>query len=916
MPPKLPLPLPARPLATRHWLWTSLLVIHCMPVGAQVQTGQFSTRISGEVLTYFSPYREFADQSLLTRTNGTSPIAFEADEAPSAAGPFTYRFLIGHSTGTSSGERDFEVYGNNQLLFVFHTVPNMPVGAVIQGSLSGSGGTFLFQSIEQDINRDAFGFLTITFAHPPVGKPVFRIIGRDHHSRDWLMVFMYREGWKMNVFPTSLVLRDSHKRQVNFSLDAPWPDSTALLIQSRFGHIAQRLQHGYQTFSIPLYPDLFEGKDTITCTVNGTVIDTRTVSLSPVRSFTFHIIHHSHNDIGYSHVQTEVARIQSANIRSAIRWIEAAGKRGRQVYWHIESLWAVENFMQSALRSEKEKLIRLVRQGNIVLSANYANVLTGLAQPEELQWMTEYARKLEKMWDIRVRNAMITDIPGISYWGLKSYTDQHIPYLSLGPNYIESLPDRGDRVGGVIRETGDKMYFWKSGNDSKDSVLVWTAGKGYSYFHNIQDNEKQFKWEQKLSRYVQELTDTRYPFDIVQLRYTKNADNGPVDTLLDRFVDHWNDRFVSPALVISSIDSLFPKFVELYRDQIPVINGGEISPYWEDGAYSTAREENQARELALKTIALEDWAKLYHKHDFADWYPLHRNLVMWHEHTWGAWCSISDPDIPFSTEQWRIKKEFLDSAQVQYNRIVNYFGYPESPGEVTNANAFEPILDLEADSLTGGLRFIRLGGGEIPFDTSRFAPFQLIYVEGTNHPTLTTPRTTHVETLSDDPHQKVIVVHSTQDYFPSIITTYSLDRDKRTLEIRYILNKRKNTNKESLHLCLPIHHESLEYGDGAYFLQYPRDQLTGSNREFLCTPHAIRLTDGRRQYLLESPDVSLFELGQPIDENKEKGAKEWKRQPQPTSPLFLYILNNYWHTNYKAYQEGEITFTLKLKVKR
>ncbi|MBK6777521.1 MAG: hypothetical protein IPG74_17330 [Flavobacteriales bacterium] len=43
-------------------------------------------------------------------------------------------------------------------------------------------------------------------------------------------------------------------------------------------------------------------------------------------------------------------------------------------------------------------------------------------------------------------------------------------------------------------------------------------------------------------------------------------------------------------------------------------------------------------------------------------YRAKRSIVMWHEHTWGAWCSISDPDAHFTTDQWRVKKAFADSA--------------------------------------------------------------------------------------------------------------------------------------------------------------------------------------------------------------------------------------------------------------
>jgi hypothetical protein len=59
----------------------------------------------------------------------------------------------------------------------------------------------------------------------------------------------------------------------------------------------------------------------------------------------------------------------------------------------------------------------------------------------------------------------------------------------------------------------------------------------------------------------------------------------------------------------------------------------------------------------------------------------------------------------------------------------------------------------------------------------------------------------------------------------------------------------------------------------------------------------------------------LIEIGQPIDETQEMGAKVWKRDVQPIEQLYLYVFNNYWHTNYKAEQGGPIHFKVKFKLK-
>jgi hypothetical protein len=81
--------------------------------------------------------------------------------------------------------------------------------------------------------------------------------------------------------------------------------------------------------------------------------------------------------------------------------------------------------MKQATKEEVALFIQKVKEGRIVLSANYANVLNGLCQPEELNWVVAYAKRLEKQYGIHIQNAMITDIPGITYDAWK-----HMPIMA------------------------------------------------------------------------------------------------------------------------------------------------------------------------------------------------------------------------------------------------------------------------------------------------------------------------------------------------------------------------------------------------------------------------------------------------------------------------------------------------------
>jgi hypothetical protein len=870
----------------------------------------YSSKISGEEIKYFSPLHEFANTALLTRANGNSPITLQLEMEESESELRTFELLLGHSTGTSSGDREFIFSIDGKELFRFETSPKEPLGTVKAGR-SDDDISFEFRSLEQDINKDAFGFIRIEIPDRLIQKGELTVVGMNAESRDWLMVFEYKRSLKMITSPTQLVLRKSNKLQMNVAVDFPYlhfkPPS--MKVVSKYFENTFPVTTGYNSISIESYPADFTGIDTLRYYLGKKLVHTELVAIQPRKNFDFHIIHHSHNDIGYSHLQTEVEKIQTENIYKAIRWSIVPYPDDCQPIWHIESLWAVDNFMKQASKEEIALFIQKVKEGRIVLSANYANVLNGLCQPEELNWIVAYAKRLEKEYGIRIQNAMITDIPGITYDALNMYVQNNIPYLSLGPNYVETHADHGDRVGKVIRECGDDIYYWSPLNEPNKKLLVWTAGKGYSYFHNIQENEKQVKWENKISAYINELMDKKYPYELVQLRYTKNADNGPVDTSLVTFVNNWNTRYSSPKLTLSSVDKLFSEFEKRYGSSLRTVNG-EISPYWEDGAYSTAEEELSNRYLARLTVELEKHiAKLPPSKEIQEkLFELQKNIVLFHEHTWGSWCSISDPEIFFTTEQWRIKKSFLDSALNQYLNLAAQvkFNYVEKrPLRKTKA-----IYDYTVNKKTGAIDRIYFDNDSLVFPANNEL-FEFIYSKGIAPQEFMYPEHVWIKTLADTHDKKYVQVTFELPCSKSISVYYSLWKEDGVIRMSTSFNKSMEKDKESLHISVGTgKNGSLTYGKEGTLLEFNKSQLPGSNADFICTTDAFKMNYGKHTACVYSPQLNLVEVGSIVNEEQVNGAKVWKENTTDISQMYLYLFNNYWHTNYKAYQGGEFLYQI------
>lgn len=910
---------------SNKWKWQLLLLL-VISLKSGFGFGQIHDTISGflskndgEEITYFSPRKKFADRALLTRANGNSSISWNApinmtqtlEELPSAL--TTYTLLVGFSSGTSSSERTFTLDFNGYMDVDIIT----PIKKSGQFNLKGQKGDLSYEFVleEYDQNGDAFGMLYITLPTTNViDVAQFSLTGVNQDSRDWMMVFMYEQDFKCDVSLTNLISKES-KRQVSIDVDNPYTTGTELLVKSKYFNDVLKLKYGFNHLTFFAYDESFVGVNSIVLQVKDKIFD-RIIEAKEVKPYTFHIIHHSHNDIGYSHLQTEVEEIQNQNIYSALNWIDKNKSKSEEckAIWHIESLWAVENFFKVASDSDKERFKSAVKSGNIVLSANYVNVLTGLCLNEELNWLLEYAKMNASNFG-KIEMAMITDIPGITASGLRNYVRNDIAYLSLGPNYVHAFPDHGDRVGGVINMQGDKVFYWKDNQQSKDSLLVWTAGKGYSFFHNIQEQEKKDKWEDRISAYCQELNDKNYPFEMVQLRYTKKSDNGPVDTNLCTFVENWNQLYKYPKLQISSVPTLFQEFEKKYGKEIATVTG-EISPYWEDGAYSTAIEEANLRLLVKKTIALEQFLKKKKsiKKYSVELYKLHRNIVLFQEHTWGAWCSISDPELPFTTEQWKYKKAFLDEAQLVYSNLEKETGFILSQNKSKRKKS-DVISSFEVDPIHGGIVLLDKNNQPINSNDS-IKLFEPLYSLGINTTTVNRAIVKSSKEIANTQEIKSMEVELSLPSIPSLKIIYTLFKKEGRVTCRFIFDKLEEKNKEALHFAFPLNSQSISYASGERQIVITKDQLPGSNVDFICTEDQVEMLNENYKFTINSPAFNLFEIGTLIDETTINGVKVWNQYPTNLEVVYLYVLNNYWHTNYKAYQSGHFDYEVEVVVEK
>ena len=972
-----------------------------LPVfGKQQVINGYAKDVEGEVLSYFSVYPEHATTALLTRcTDGEKAIAWETAAVPKdLKGDYAYfSWIAAHNSTTSGGDRSFNLFINDQLALTFTTHHSTTPGSWRAAGVDSTKLVFEFSKMDRHGDAHGFAHLRVPRKYITPGMPLrLKVVGHAQNSPDWFMTFRYTFEEKVEIEAMPFVLKKGEKKYQPVQLTVMHFGAKAKLRVWTYDFPVPaifEIKNGLQTVEVMLEEVKEPVRVHLLAAIDRDYEKDTLLPVAPVIHRDIHLIHHSHTDIGYSHLQAEVEVIQNNNIWKALDLIDRTKDypEDSRFVWNVESLWAVENFLGKCSEADKQRFIAAVKAGSIALSANYANILTGLCTPEEMHWIVEYADSLRSWYGLPITSAMQTDIPGMSWSMVDAYATHGIRYLSQGPNYIPDMPDGGDRIGSTLREQGDKPYWWKT-TTGHDSILVWTAGQGYGGWHGFTAGAIGERGTRKIAAYMNELAAKGYPYDMVQWRYNIVSDNGPVDSTISDFVREWNEKYSSPRLIVSNVNDMMAEFDRKHGKQIPTWSG-DFTPYWEDGAYSTAKEEGNVRVLSARLSNLIDAAKILNKPiDPHLLYRAKRSIVMWHEHTWGAWCSISDPDAHFTTDQWRVKKAFADSAGWYVERIERIIS-PHDPKSrellVVNTLPWDRLglvevkppagSNIEALESDDGYRVPvqHLSNGNIAFKvywikangTRLYRPVPLKPGEEVN---AWLPFSSHPECdvqdgkisfqngVVDDQYGRTLLRSSlkwefingsdpdsssrcsfsdfarvdsgliveswkveARSNFGDSLTLVAMDHVN-DLHFRFTLVKNPQRSKGAIHLKfeLNLRNPLVRLGMGEDLITPEHNRMVGSNNDFFSAPRWIDVSDIVQGVTIVCPQGALWEVGEMVDERKTipgRGTnpelyKAWKTEAHSSSTIYLYALNNYWHTNFKADQEGPITFDLYLKM--
>ncbi len=727
----------------------------------------------------------------------------------------------------------------------------------------------------------------------------------------------------------------------------------------------------------------------VSVAVGTEVLAQKEVELEPVRPWVVYILMHSHVDIGYTDIQPHIAAKQAHNVARALELIQETKDYPAEAKfrWNVEVQWTYDQFWASATPEQKRQFEQAVRDGYIGLDAMYGNLLTGISRGEELIHQLMFAKALGQHCGVNVDSMMISDVPGLT-WGLVTALSQAgVKYISDGPNYL-------DRIGWTRVTWEDRPFYWV-GPNGKDKVLYWAPYFGYAFGHTVDLLPDAVRQDLK------QLEDAGYPYDLVQIRWSK-GDNGSADERVMKQVRDWNAKYASPRLVIATTSEMFHEFEKRYAGKIPAFRG-DFTPYWEDGAPSSSRETALNRHSADRLSQAESLWALLSPATFpaAQFGEAWKNVALYSEHTWGAYNSVSQPDLEFVKTQWKFKQAYALDADGQSRALLARISRPraadagtpaagsssefdvfntaswprtdlvtlprETQGDAvkdtqgqpvpsqrlaggelvflardvpalgakryrveggaaaaacrasaTGTTLSTPLFTVKLDETTGAIISLRQQGLDAELAGGKLNEY--IYLPGANLKDVKSCGPAKISVKEAGPLVASLLVESEAPSCRRLAREVRVVDGLDRVELIDEVDKLPVRSAEGLHFGFEFNvpGATVRINSPLAVVEPEIDQLPGACKNWFCVERWVDVANADYGVTWATVDAPLVEMGG-LTANllrTQPDPKAYLKTIKHSPKLYSWVMNNHWHTNYRAEQEGPTTFRYAIRPHR
>ena len=338
-------------------------------------------------------------------------------------------------------------------------------------------------------------------------------------------------------------------------------------------------------------PDLRQAASvTLSLWSGANLLDQKEVLWQPQKHWQVDLVHGSHHDLGYTDIPSNILREHASHLDQVIAYAEESADWPEEARFRyvVEQAWSALYFVEHRPASAVGQLVRLLRAGQVEITALLGNEISELCGHEEQVRLLYPAFRFKRRYGVPIQTAELNDIPGVSWGLLKVLAGSGIKYFSPGiQDYFSwwfKVHPWWDEAEVLPRDVPG-AFWWQAQDGSR--VLAWYPGGAIEglYLWDYAQTEKD------LPAYLTRLSERGYAHDLIRVKVLGGRrDNAPPDLRFSRFAREWNARWAYPRLRLATNAEFFTRFEAAAGEGLPTLRGDLPNTDYAVAATSRAKE--------------------------------------------------------------------------------------------------------------------------------------------------------------------------------------------------------------------------------------------------------------------------------------------------------------------------------------
>ncbi len=243
-------------------------------------------------------------------------------------------------------------------------------------------------------------------------------------------------------------------------------------------------------------------------------------------------------------------------------------------------------------------------------------------------------------------------------------------------------------------------------------------------------------------------------------------------------------------------------------------------------------------------------------------------------------------------------------------RMNSAGGFPAYKSGVMENSFFKITVDENTCRISS--IYDKTAGRELTDSSDGYSMNEFIYVMGRDNANQKRLECLEVKAGASNAMFSEFHISGKAPRFPKITQTVRLYHKTNRIEFVDSLKKEETREKEGVYFAFPFNvpggETRLEMTGGMMSLE--KDQFKAASRDWISMQDAAGVVSDGYSALFSTPDAPL------VAPEAIRVLAYQRELPLSNNTLFSYVMNNYWHTNYKAGQGGDFTFRYAISTKR